>query len=83
MKRTLKIEEAIRETKYHRESVVPKVRLSGKWLQAAGFKPGAHLELTVISRGVIELRVCEPVPASSPETLRVMAALDRATEGAS
>lgn len=61
-KRRIKLEEAINERmdkceRYH-QSRVPKVRLSGKWLQAAGFNPGTHLDLTVISPGVIELRVC-------------------------
>lgn len=61
MKRKLKIEEEIRCNSlqpYKATVRVPKVRLSGKWLQAAGFNPGAHLDLTVISPGVIELRVC-------------------------
>lgn len=60
-KRKIKIEEEIRlsPTKPYKLGVrVPKVRLCGKWLQAAGFNPGTHLELTVISQGVIELRVC-------------------------
>ena len=62
MKRRLKVESDVRENtrscaRYTRQ-IVPKVRLCGKWLQAAGFEPDTHLELTVISRGVIELRVC-------------------------
>lgn len=67
MKRTLKIEE-ITEAKRSRDGAIiygtrtiPRVRLRGKWLQAAGFNPGAHLELTVVAAGVIELRVCGPV----------------------
>lgn len=60
-KRKLKIEEHFRPVRYGRSRPVPKVRLTGKWLQAAGFNPGAHLELTVIAAGVIELRVCGPV----------------------
>ena len=62
MTRKLKIEEEIIEkrisTAAYTRSVVPKVRLCGKWLQAAGFAPGTHLDLTVVSPGVIELRVC-------------------------
>ena len=53
-KRTLKIEE---RGDFYRKRTVPTVRLKGKWLQAAGFPAGRHLELTVISTGVIELRV--------------------------
>jgi hypothetical protein len=62
MKRRIKIEEQITEglnkCYLSKQTRVPKVRLAGKWLQAAGFNPGTHLELTVISPGVIELRVC-------------------------
>jgi hypothetical protein len=63
MKRKIKIEEEFPQTRatYRDLPAVPKVRLKGKWLQAAGFNPGAHLELTVIAPGVIELRVCGPV----------------------
>lgn len=67
MKRTLKIEEVSEPLRNHAgrptygSRTVPRVRLRGKWLQAAGFNPGAHLELTVVSTGVIELRVCGPV----------------------
>lgn len=53
-KRTLKIEE---RGDYSERKTFPAVRLKGKWLQSAGFPAGKHLELTVISPGVIELRV--------------------------
>ena len=53
-KRTLKIEE---RGDYATRKTTPVVRLKGKWLQAAGFPAGKHLELTVIAPGVIELRV--------------------------
>jgi hypothetical protein len=59
MKRKIKIEE--HGDSYAKGGTMPKVRLKGRWLQAAGFNPGAHIELTVISPGVIELRVCGPV----------------------
>lgn len=54
MKRKLKIES---RGDYHAKKTTPIVRLKGKWLQAAGFPSGKHLELTVIAPGVIELRV--------------------------
>ena len=79
MKRKLKIEEEVREGVYPRRSIVPKVRLCGKWLQAAGLEPGAHVEVTVISRGVIELRICSPVQRSVDGS-RVMSRLDAALE---
>ena len=66
MKRKLKIEEQVNPQRgdehcpYRKETRVPRVRLAGKWLQAAGLAPGQHVEITVIARGVIELRLCSP-----------------------
>jgi hypothetical protein len=61
--RSLKIEEAGDPYRY---GIVPKVRVSGKWLEAAGFPPGERLTLTVISPGVIEMRVCgAPAPTKA------------------
>ena len=58
--RTLKIEEAGDPYRY---GIIPKVRVSGKWLEAAGFPPGERLTLTVLSPGGIEMRVCgAPAP---------------------
>ena len=58
MKRKIKIEgEILDKTVYRPRRTIPKVRLKGRWLQAAGFDPGCHLELTVIATDVIELRV--------------------------
>jgi hypothetical protein len=51
---------------------VPLVRLKGRWLERAGFQHGAELRLTIVSPGVIELRVHqEPVP--SPEFQNALA----------
>ena len=85
MKRKLKIESQVQDNgraDYQRKTRrVSVVRLKGKWLQAAGFPPGQHLELTVISPGVIELRVIGLRPAQSPELAaigaRVQTHLDR------
>ncbi len=61
--RTLKIEETGDPFKY---GIVPKVRITGKWLEAAGFPPGERLTLTLISPGVIEMRVCgAPAPTEA------------------
>ena len=80
MKRRLKIEEQHQDNgraDYLRRSRrVPAVRLKGKWLQAAGFPPGQHLELTVISPGVIELRVIGMRPAQSPELAAIGSRMD-------
>jgi len=36
--------------------VKPKIRLIGRWLERAGFKPGAQVQVTCIAPGLIELR---------------------------
>jgi hypothetical protein len=51
--RTLKIEE---DGDYFRGRIKPKIRLMGHWLERAGFKPGAHVSVTCLGSGVIELR---------------------------
>jgi hypothetical protein len=77
--RRLKVEEELRLSvrRPHREPArFPKVRLQGQWLAAAGFPPNSHLTVTVIARGVLELRAVE-----APEALR--ARLGGAYEAAS
>jgi hypothetical protein len=34
----------------------PKIRLMGRWLERAGFKPGNRVQVTCVAPGVIELR---------------------------
>lgn len=42
--------------------VKPKIRLMGRWLERAGFKPGSQVQITCVSPGVLELR--SPVEAT-------------------
>ncbi len=42
--------------------IKPKIRLKGKWLEAAGFKPGTHATVKCIAPGTIE--VCSLASAS-------------------
>jgi len=51
--RRLKIE-AVGE--FWRGLIKPKIRLTGHWLEQAGFKPGTHVQVTCVAPGVIELR---------------------------
>jgi hypothetical protein len=51
--RTLKIEAA---GDYWRGRVVPKIRLTGKWLERAGFKPGNRVEIKSDGQGMLTLR---------------------------
>ncbi len=36
--------------------IKPKIRLMGRWLEQAGFKPGSGVQVTCVAPGVIELR---------------------------
>lgn len=36
--------------------VRPKIRLAGRWLERAGFKPDNHVQVTCVAPGVLELR---------------------------
>lgn len=51
--RTLKIETV---GDFWRGLIKPKIRLTGRWLEQAGFKPGSHVQVTCVAPGVIELR---------------------------
>jgi len=37
----------------------PKIRLMGRWLEQAGFKPGTRVQVKCIASGLIELRSVE------------------------
>ena len=51
--RTLQIEA---EGDIWRGIIKPKIRLIGRWLEQAGFKPGNRVQVTCVAPGVIELR---------------------------
>jgi hypothetical protein len=51
--RRLKIEE---HGDYFKGRIKPKIRLTGQWLERAGFKPGSHVSVTCLAPGVLELR---------------------------
>jgi hypothetical protein len=51
--RTLKIEET---GDFFRRKVAPKIRLSGQWLERAGFKPGHRVQVEPAGKGVLTLR---------------------------
>ena len=50
--RTLKIEE---DGDFWKGGIKPKIRIKGRWLERAGFKPGNHVNVKCIAPGVIEL----------------------------
>jgi hypothetical protein len=51
--RTLKIEA---EGDQWKGLIKPKIRLVGRWLERAGFRPGHRVEVTCVAPGVMELR---------------------------
>ena len=51
--RSLKIEE---HDVGWRKKVKPKIRLVGRWLEQAGFKPGGRIHVSMLEPGVLELR---------------------------
>jgi hypothetical protein len=53
--RTIKIEAC---GDFWKGSIKPKIRLTGRWLERAGFPPGQRVEVTCVSPGMIELRSC-------------------------
>lgn len=50
------------------------IRLKGRWLRRLGFPPGASVELTAVSPGVLEIRLCVP-PRADEQFTTVVAAL--------
>lgn len=59
--RRLKIET---EGDFWRGLTKPKIRLTGRWLERAGFRPGHHVHVACVAPGVIELRSTHNLSAS-------------------
>lgn len=55
-KRTLKIEST---GDFFTGNIRPKIRISGKWLERAGFRPGHRVELSMLEPGALTLRFVE------------------------
>ena len=51
--RKLKIEA---DGDFSKRAIKPKIRLMGRWLERAGFKPDTHVHVRCIAPGVTELR---------------------------
>jgi hypothetical protein len=46
--------------------VIPKIRLCGKWLEQAGFKPGHRVQVYIERAGSITLRFVEQEQKGTP-----------------
>ena len=49
------------------KGIKPKIRLIGRWLERAGFRPGHRVQITFVAPGIIELRSSD---AEHGETMR-------------
>jgi hypothetical protein len=47
--------------------VKPKIRITGHWLERAGFSPGSHVQVTCVAPGVMELRSPDASTRSTPQ----------------
>ena len=47
--------------------IKPKIRLIGRWLERAGFRPGHRVHVTCMAPGVIELRSPDTIAANTAE----------------
>ena len=62
--RTLRIE---RTGDFWRGKITPKIRLTGQWLERAGFKPGHRVEVLSNESGTLTLRFVEgTAPTDTP-----------------
>ena len=59
-RRSLKIE-AVGDSFYRK--IKPRIRLTGHWLEQAGFKPGHRAEINVSGPGELTLQFKEDAPA--------------------
>lgn len=62
--RILKIEE---DGDFSKRTIKPKIRITGYWLQRAGFPPGGRVHVICTAPGVIELRSADVLPALETE----------------
>lgn len=46
--------------------VKPKIRLTGRWLERAGFPPGHRVHVRCVAPGIIELRNREYISVQEP-----------------
>ena len=63
--RTLTIE---RTGDFFRGKITPKIRLAGKWLERAGFKPGHRVEIRLDEPGTLTLRFLGQTSATQRQT---------------
>ena len=65
--RTLKIEE---EGDFSVNRVKPKIRLMGRWLEKAGFRPGGRVQVVCRAPGIIELRIPDALNSNEAKPIK-------------
>jgi hypothetical protein len=65
--RLLKIEA---DGDFWKRRIKPKIRLMGRWLEQAGFRPGKLVHVTCVAPGVIELRSRDALMKDDPKQPR-------------
>jgi hypothetical protein len=65
--RTLKIEE---EGDFAANRIKPKIRLMGRWLEKAGFRPGGRVQVICRAPGIIELRIPDVLNSSQTDVAK-------------
>lgn len=60
------------------------IRVKGQWLRLAGFPPGSRVHVTLLSAGVLELRLAsvQPLPPGFTATVARLAAATAGAQGA-
>jgi len=64
LSRRLKIEAS---GDFWKGAIKPKIRLMGRWLEQAGFKPGSHVQVSCSAFGVIQLQSSDALSRSEPK----------------
>ncbi len=54
---------------FWRGKIKPKIRLTGRWLERAGFKPGHRVEVCLNQLGTLTLRFVAKTPATETPSL--------------
>jgi hypothetical protein len=57
--------------------IKPKIRLSGRWLERAGFNPGTRVSVVCLASGIIQLRCIPPTTVAEKEILSKSPGLPR------
>ena len=51
----------------YKGGIKPKIRIMGRWLERAGFRPGSHVHITFVAPGIIQVRSSDSAPAREVE----------------